>query len=298
MKDTEQITLEHPLFKDNAKTLSSDAKQLLVDRINSIIDTDENGEFFEQSLLDYSSLIKNTRYTVEQYINAIRYCSLKMIMPKYKAWGRVFPTRLATLEQKAKDNNWCKQDFVKTAGSYATTYERNPLTVSVDSEMMIPTHLLYAGYRNKAVEKLISLMDGKASVGMSYVYEKDESGKFTKDADGRRIKLLDSEGKPVIEEYLQSVTPKVQGEMASKLLDITEIPTDRQVNVKIKHSLSDELVEAQKRAQETFLNISKNQRELVLKGESIDSVQQIGNVIEASIIGDDTDIGEDPYYED
>lgn len=293
-----KITLDHQIFKESARSLSKDASEQLVDRINTIIATDENGEFFEQSLTDYSSLIKDKKYTAEQYVNAIRYCSLKMIMSKYKAWGRTFPDRLARLEQKALENRWDNSTLIKTGSAYATTYERSPLVVAIDAEMMIPSHLLYASHRNRAVEKLIDLMDGKSAPSMSYVYEKDDNGKLLKDEYGRRVKVLDEDGKPVIEEFLQTVSPKVQGEMASKLLDITEIPADRQVNIDVKHSLSDDLIEAQKRAQETFLNISKNQRELVINGGRIEDAQQIGNAIEASIIGDDEDVGEDSYYDD
>lgn len=295
---TNEVTLDHPMFKESAKALSKDASEKLLGRVNSIIATDENGEFFEQSLTDYTTLIKDKRYNAEQYVNAVRYCSLKMIMSKHKAWGRTFPDRLARVEQKARDGYWDNTTFINTCSAYATTYERSPLVVAIDAEMLIPTHLLYASHRNRAVEKLIDLMDGKSAPSMAYVYEKDDNGKYERDEYGRKIKVLDEYGKPVIEEFLQTVSPKVQGEMASKLLDITEIPADRQVNVDIKHSLSDDLIEAQKRAQETFLSISKGQRELVSNGGSLDDAQQIGNAIEASIIGDEDDIGEDTYYDD
>jgi len=156
------------------------------------------------------------------------------------------------------------------------------------------------GWLNEAMDKLVCLMRGESAPYKAIMYEKDDNGVLIKDEYGRRIPIVDDNGEIVTEDILQSVSPKIQMDAASKIIDATTFvlpPTSSTEDIE-KQSLEEEKMKLQRSLLESFKSISAGQVEAMKNGANINDVQAIGRTIEADILGiDEKDIEEDDKYD-
>lgn len=82
-------------------------------------------------------------------INAIKFCHLKRYHTNIKAWGIIFPDRLAKLGGEGP-----------AASNHVSAYNTSTTVKLVEKEMAIPVSLQYAPYRDFAFKKLYQLANG------------------------------------------------------------------------------------------------------------------------------------------
>ena len=128
----------------------------LVDKINKIAMDDEFRENYRDNLISYTSVMQEGRFTIEQYLNAVRYVSYKIMGDtNVKAYMRTFPDKYTNFKSKGVKD--------KDIASYVTAYNKSKLVNLIYDQSMIPTHVLNADLFQKALNTQADLMMNAAS---------------------------------------------------------------------------------------------------------------------------------------
>lgn len=127
-----------------------------VGRINKALVDSEYQEELKQNILGFSSVLNAPHYSLDEYINAVKYISFTMMGDtNVKAWAKVFPDRYVRLVEKGiegKDINAHVRHFNKTA-----------LVNAVREQSLVPSHILNADLFQEALNKQAFLMRNAAS---------------------------------------------------------------------------------------------------------------------------------------
>lgn len=133
--------------------------QEAVDIINaSMSDPEFQGETLLQTASIYEAILKGTRASIPEYLNAIRFCAyMSTNKSNYtEAYKKVFADR----------------DFVKERANLKTTdprygeltsaasrYRRSKLVVDILTASQVPLDLIFTGHRYKAISVLADIME-------------------------------------------------------------------------------------------------------------------------------------------
>jgi len=233
-------------------------------------------EYMEESFLSHLPSFKNvTNVSLKQYIDAIKYCNLKQNMSNIEAWKIVFPDKLKALRTRGQE---------KYISQNVSAYNRRKLISAIDADMAIAMHIQYSPVRHEAIQHQVDLFRGIASPTKMPVYKKILNGEFKRDSFDRKIQATHPNGEPVFEDVWMVVTPKIQQEASKAIIELTKMPEDKNINIKI--GLSDEAIESNREMTNKFREIAELQREALLNGANIDDVQKIGHIISDGDIED------------
>jgi hypothetical protein len=239
----------------------------LLDMINNM--GEECGlyqDYMIESFFSHIPVLRELKgLTLKTYIDAVKYCNLKQRMSNRDAWKIVFRDRYERLIREGKEHQ---------VDQNVAAFNVRPVVQKIDADMAVAIYIQYAPARHKAIKKAIDILDGKPLMSKVPAYEKDDNGKFILDRYGRKKVQHDSRGNIVYEEVHQLASPKVQLEAAAKIIDITAMPEERDINIKI--GMSDEAIEAQQETNERLAQIALAQQAAFKAGKSINDVQQIG----------------------
>lgn len=128
----------------------------LVDKLNNINMDEEFRENYRNNLISYTSVMQEGRFTIEQYLNAVRYVSYKVMGDtNIKAYMRTFPDKYARFKAQGVAD--------KDIASYSTAYNKSKLVNLIYDQSMIPTHVLNADLFQKALNTQADLMINASS---------------------------------------------------------------------------------------------------------------------------------------
>jgi hypothetical protein len=128
----------------------------LVDLVNNIQADDEFRETYRENLISYSSVMREGRFTIEQYLSAVRYVSYKVMGDtNIRSYMRTFPDKYA----RFKANGVADKDIA----SYVTAYNKSKLVNLIYDQTMVPTHVLNADLFQRALNTQADLMINAAS---------------------------------------------------------------------------------------------------------------------------------------
>lgn len=137
-------------------TLKASINQSIVDTLNQLQHDPEVAEAIREGFLTYSSVIKDGKYKVQDYLNAVTYATFKqMEYNNHDAWCSTFPQRHAALVAAGKSK--------KDMSSHVSMYAKGQLVNKIMEQSMIEDWLLYRDLRHKSLMKLATLMDTAAS---------------------------------------------------------------------------------------------------------------------------------------
>lgn len=123
------------LEKALPSTLRSHANQGLVDILNTVSSKPEEAEIIRETFITYSQVLQEGKYKMEDYINAVKYCSYKLMKHTNEgAYIRTFPQRYQALKAKGVSP--------KDIGSYVHAYSRNKLVTKIMEQTLVPVYLL------------------------------------------------------------------------------------------------------------------------------------------------------------
>ena len=116
-------------------------------------DTGLPQDLMEEEVLSYMHILKKVpRTTIEELINAVKFCNLKRNYSNEKAWSIVFPDKYDRLKKLGKQID-----------NHVAMYNKSALVQEIDKEMLIPFYIQYAPYAHAAVKKQFDLMNGRAA---------------------------------------------------------------------------------------------------------------------------------------
>lgn len=125
--------------------------QGLVDNINGSLGDPDTAEMLKENILGYISVISTGRIKVEDYVNAVKYVSYKLMGDaNINAWVKVFPDKYARLKSQGLPE--------KDIHAHVSMYNKNKTVNEIYDRAQIPTHLLNADVFQKAINVQAALM--------------------------------------------------------------------------------------------------------------------------------------------
>jgi hypothetical protein len=125
--------------------------QELLDQINTTLKDPEHMEMYRDNLLSYTHVLREGKFSMSQYLNAIRYVGFKMCsMSNIDAYVKTFPDKYQDfLARKVPD---------KFIASYITAYNQSKLVMLIYEQALIPIHLINAPILQSAINVQATLM--------------------------------------------------------------------------------------------------------------------------------------------
>jgi len=106
---------------------------------------------FRDNLLGYTHVLKDGRFKLENYIDAVKYVSYKLLgSSNVEAYTKVFPDRFQRFVDEGVGEN--------TIASYISSYNKNKLVNLVLAQTMVPVHVLNADLHQRAINAQAELM--------------------------------------------------------------------------------------------------------------------------------------------
>ena len=104
-----------------------------------------------ENFITYSNVMKTGKYKMEDYLNAIKYVSYKLLGDKdIEAYIKTFPHRYEKLKAEGLDKS--------AMGAYVNAYKKNQLVVKIMEQTLVPTHILNAPLYQEALNVNVNLM--------------------------------------------------------------------------------------------------------------------------------------------
>lgn len=133
------------------KNFHSSVTTKLLDDVNNIIHDEDFAALYRDTLITYQSVLLSGKYTVDNYLDAVSFCSFKFMgMTDKDAYANAFPHRVKRLKSEGKND--------KTISAYVCAYAKGKLVVELLNQATIPNYLLYRDVFHKAVMTQAKLM--------------------------------------------------------------------------------------------------------------------------------------------
>lgn len=131
--------------------LKSAATDQLVDMINQISTDPLIAEQIRNNFLSYTSVLKEGKYKVEDYTNAVAYCSYKLMGDSNQdAYFKTFPQRYANLTAAGRTP--------KEISAYVAAYTKGQLVNKIMEQTLVPSWVLNQGMYQAALNTQFKLM--------------------------------------------------------------------------------------------------------------------------------------------
>ena len=119
----------------------------LVDSLNTLLRDEQLRENFRTNMVGYCGVLKNPRFSIEEYINAVRFVSYRLLGDSLVvAYSKTFPDRFDRLKAKGDFSN------------FVTAYSRTKLVTSILEQTLVPHHILNQDLYQKALNTQAELM--------------------------------------------------------------------------------------------------------------------------------------------
>jgi len=131
--------------------IRKNVSQELIDSINNTLKDPETLEVYKENLLSYTYILKEGKFKLHQYLNAVKYVSFKVAgLTNLDSYVKTFPNKY--------------QDFLarqvadKDIASYITAYNKSKLVNLIFEQTLIPVHIINAPLFQKAINIQAELM--------------------------------------------------------------------------------------------------------------------------------------------
>ena len=131
--------------------LKSAATDQLADMINQISADPLIAEQIRENFLSYASVLKEGKFKVEDYLNAVAYCSYKLMGDSNQdAYFKTFPQRYANLVAAGRTP--------KEISAYVSAYAKGQLVNKVMEQTLVPSWVLNQHMYQAALNTQFKLM--------------------------------------------------------------------------------------------------------------------------------------------
>jgi hypothetical protein len=123
----------------------------LMKRINSTLADPEIMEHFRENLISYASVMRDGKFKLTSYLNAVMYVSHKLMgATNIAAYSKTFPDKIAKFKKQGVSD--------KDVASYATAYNKSKLVNLIFEQTLIPSYILNAPLFQQAINTQAELM--------------------------------------------------------------------------------------------------------------------------------------------
>jgi hypothetical protein len=150
-----QLTVEQ--FKQVLpKQIRGGVSQELIDKVNQSISDPIFAEQFRDNILGYAHILRDGKFKMDDYLNAVKYVSYKLMGDSnVAAYTKTFPARYQGLINKNATD--------KDISAYVAAYNKNKLVNLIYEQSLIPSHVLNADIYQKAINTQAELMTHASS---------------------------------------------------------------------------------------------------------------------------------------
>jgi hypothetical protein len=130
----------------------------LVDKLNAWNEDPKLLGGFKDNVLSYIGVLKTGRYRIDEYMNAVRFVSYKLIgHSDIDAYAITFPERY----QRLVDTGVSRNDIAP----YVSIYRKTQLVVKIFEQSIVPTNILNAPMHQEALNELMKIgLTGRSEV--------------------------------------------------------------------------------------------------------------------------------------
>ena len=125
--------------------------QELIDQVNATLSEPEMFEAYRDNLLSYTKVMADGRFKVQEYVNAVKYVSHKLMgCTNIEAYTKTFPDKYQRFIQQGVQ--------AKDIASYVTAYNKSKLVNLIFEQTLIPSHVLNQDLYQRALNVQADLM--------------------------------------------------------------------------------------------------------------------------------------------
>jgi hypothetical protein len=125
--------------------------QELVDQINTTLSDPEMYESYRDNLLSYTKVMADGRFKVQEYVNAVKYVSHKLMgATNIEGYSKTFPDKIARFAAQGVSS--------KDIASYVTAYNKSKLVNLIFEQTLIPSYVLNQDMYQRALNVQADLM--------------------------------------------------------------------------------------------------------------------------------------------
>lgn len=126
--------------------MKKNVNQDLIDRINKTLSSPEEMEIYKENLISYTHVLKDGKFQIQQYLDAVRFVGFKVMGHTDKdAYIKTFPDKY---QQFVADGV-----AAKDIASYITAYNKGKLVNLILEQTIIPTHVLNTAMYQEALNE-------------------------------------------------------------------------------------------------------------------------------------------------
>lgn len=116
------------------------------------LESPEEMEIFKENFITFSSVLSgNTNYSLQQYIDAVKYVSFKLMgLKNIECYARTFPERMLRLRREGKSE--------KDITAYVSGYNTSQLITRLMAQSVIPIHILNQGAVQEAINAQLAII--------------------------------------------------------------------------------------------------------------------------------------------
>lgn len=125
--------------------------QELIDQINTTLAEPELYDVYRENLLSYGKVMQDGRFKVQEYLNAVKYVSHKLMgATNIEAYSKTFPDKIVRFNAQGVSP--------KDIASYVTAYNKSKLVNLIFEQTLIPSYVLNQDLYQKALNTQAELM--------------------------------------------------------------------------------------------------------------------------------------------
>lgn len=130
--------------------------QSLVDQLNAVTSDPILAEHIRDNFISYNNVLQDGKYTADEYINAITYCTYKVMgLTNKDAYINTFPQRHQQLVARGAT--------AKDISAYVAAYHKGKLVMAILDQAYVPIWLVNQDNYQKAINVQVDLMKNAQS---------------------------------------------------------------------------------------------------------------------------------------
>lgn len=137
-------------------TAKLSVSQSLVDQLNAVTSDPILAGYIRENFVSYTNVLQDGKYTSEEYVNAITYCTYKVMgLTNKDAYINTFPQRHQQLVARGAS--------AKDISAYVAAYHKGKLVMAILDQAYVPIWLVNQDNFQKAINVQVDLMKNAQS---------------------------------------------------------------------------------------------------------------------------------------
>lgn len=152
----QKVLTEDEFIQAMPKKFKGRVTPQVMKHVNTVLMDETEKEAFKDNLISYSGVLSEGKFKLETFIAAVKYVSFKTFgLSNREAYSRAMPDKMAKLKSEGAT--------VNKIDAYVHQFNASKIVNLIWAQTLTPVHILNAGSLQKAINKLVQLMDSADS---------------------------------------------------------------------------------------------------------------------------------------